>query len=160
MLTGIIRFKHVNTPIDFTTIAHRVEVKYAPTGFSLWRESAQTCQLLAWSEPAKDAQRRSPGRQGRSWHPWASNNWVLNEITAALLFQAEMPGNPQGAEEGQGGMQPLSPGEGRSLLHVGSRKGNGTPLPSGGEILCVNRRGKAVDSPSRRALPPRPGLSL
>lgn len=36
----------------------------------------------------------------------------------ALFVQAEMPDDPQGAEEGQGGMQPLPPGEGRSLLEA------------------------------------------
>lgn len=44
----------------------------------------------------------------------------------------------------------MSPGEGRNLLGVGSGRGNGTPLPTGGENLCVNRqREKLLIPPAR-----------
>lgn len=61
-----------------------------------------------------------------------------------------MPGNPQGAEEGQGGMQLLSAGKGRSLLGVGRGRGDGTPLPTGGEILCIKGQGEKLLIPPAR----------
>lgn len=61
-----------------------------------------------------------------------------------------MPDDPQGGEEGQGGMQLLSPGEGRSLLGVGRERGDGAPLPTGGEILSVKRQGEKLLIPPAR----------
>lgn len=89
------------------------------------------------------------GRDTASSHGPATTGG-LNEITVALLFQAEMPGNPWGAEEGQGGMQLLSQGEGRSLLGAGKARGDGTPLPTGGEMLCVKRQGEKLLIPPAR----------
>lgn len=51
--------------------------------------------------------------------PAATGGWMKS--LQALFVQAEMPDDPQGAEEGQGGMQPLPPGEGRSLLEATGR---------------------------------------
>lgn len=60
-----------------------------------------------------------------------------------------MPGDPLGAEEGQGGMQPLPP-EGRSSLVLGRGRGDGTPVPTEGEIFCVMGQGEKLLIPPVR----------
>lgn len=49
-------------------------------------------------------------------------------------------------------MQPLLPEEGRNLLGVGRGRGNGTPLPTGGKILCVKGQGEKLSMAPARDL--------